>query len=491
MITKKQLAESMSNSSVDYEKHIQAVNDALKAAECNTLNRVAMFLAQTGHESLGLRYFTEISDGLYLRGRKDLDHGPNEGEQWRGRGPIQLTGKANYRSFGKWCKQRGLVSDELVFVKNPTKVAEPKWGWLAASWYWTQARPQINSLCDADDLVAVTKAINGGTRGLEDRRTRYYNAKRILQQGGMDMTIEPHHGRRGDPVWLPEVLRAFGVEVKELPGWKDWGVGDFDDIRGVACHHTAGANTSAQFIARNPMLGNQLSSQIHLGRDGVATMCGAGIAWHFGEAEKPSFPEVLRGYVNRKSNGAWKSYTAANARMIAIEAVNAGDGSQPWPQVQMDAYARICAAICWYLGLPVSSVLGHKEGTARKIDPNFDMNAFRKSVQKYVNNPPFKGGSSGGATMADGSLFGKDQVGALHEAKVASKEALEVAKRTERKVDLILDQLAGPERNNNGMPKFTGWRGDQAWPGTGGVTTVQNIVTSLDDIKKQLNKEKK
>lgn len=201
--------------------------------------------------------------------------------------------------------------------------------------------------------------------------------------------MKPNHGRRGDPIWLPEVLRAFGVTVKELPGWKNWGVGDFDDIQGVACHHTAGANTSAQFIARNPMLGNQLSSQIHLGRDGVATMCGAGIAWHFGEAEKPSFPAVLRGYVQRKSNGAWRSYTSANARMISIEAVNAGDGSQPWPQVQMDAYARICAAICWYLGLPVSRVLGHKEGTARKIDPNFDMGKFRAQVQKYVDHPPF------------------------------------------------------------------------------------------------------
>ncbi|WP_255441714.1 peptidoglycan recognition protein family protein [Corynebacterium megadyptis] len=205
------------------------------------------------------------------------------------------------------------------------------------------------------------------------------------------MPIKPSHGRRGDPLWLPEVLRAFGVQVKEMPGWKQWGMGDFDNIEGVACHHTAGATTPAQYIARNPMLGNGLSSQIHLARDGVVTLCGAGIAWHYGAADSwAKIPQIFKGYVNRKSNGRWVSFTAANALMISIEAVNKGDGTQPWPEKQMDAYARTCAAICWYLGLPVSRVIGHKEGApSRKIDPNFDMDAFRRRVDVYIKNPPF------------------------------------------------------------------------------------------------------
>lgn len=200
--------------------------------------------------------------------------------------------------------------------------------------------------------------------------------------------IKPHHGRRGDPVWLPEVLRAFGVEVKEMDGWKDWGTGDFDNIDGIVAHHTAGSATSAEFIAFNTNLGSQLSSQIHLARDGVATMCGAGIAYHAGEAVAP--PEWT-GYVTRNAAGnPSKSFTKANAVTIGIEAVNRGNGTQVWPEVQMDSYARICAAILWYLGLPISKLKAHKEiAPRRKVDPNFNMASFRGRVKSYLDNPPF------------------------------------------------------------------------------------------------------
>lgn len=200
--------------------------------------------------------------------------------------------------------------------------------------------------------------------------------------------MKPHHGRRGDPVWLADVLRHWGLTVREMPGWKNWGQGDFDDITHVIAHHTAGANTSPEYIARNPGLGHGLSSQIHLGRDGVVTLCGAGIAWHAGEGEFVA-PLALRGYVTRPTATGPKQFTAANARSLGIEAVNAGDGSQPWPDVQMWAYHRTCAAICWYLGFPADNVLGHKEITpSQKIDPNFSMNLFRNDVRAHLRTPP-------------------------------------------------------------------------------------------------------
>lgn len=164
-------------------------------------------------------------------------------------------------------------------------------------------------------------------------------------------------------------------------------MGDFGTIWGVVAHHTGANNTSTQFIRYNPMLGNGLSSQIHLSRTGVVTLVGAGIAWHAGRG---SYPGIAT--------------DNANAVTIGIEAQ--GDG-QTWPDVQMDAYYRTCAAICWYLGLPASRVIAHHEwgGAAQgKWDPGLNgrpmpMGPFRARVQHYIDNPP--GGGDGSLTVSE------------------------------------------------------------------------------------------
>lgn len=181
MVTTAQLAAIMGGD-IDYSQHVAAANEAVQRAQCTTALRQAMFLAQVGHESAGLRYFREIDPGYYLRGRSDLGHGPGEGEQWRGAGPIQLTGKNNFRAFGDWCHAQGLVADPEVFVRQPELVATPRWGWLSASYYWTVARPDINQLADDGDIIGVTRRINGGTNGLDDRERRYRLALRILRK---------------------------------------------------------------------------------------------------------------------------------------------------------------------------------------------------------------------------------------------------------------------------------------------------------------------
>ncbi len=147
---------------------------AAAQAQCTTVNRMAMWCAQIGHESVGLRYMEEIASGAAYEGRRDLGNTqPGDGRRFKGRGPIQLTGRHNYGKFGQWAHSVGLIGDPAHFQRNPTEVATSRWGFLAAAWYWTVARPKLNAQADAGDIVGATKSINGGTNGLADRTNRW------------------------------------------------------------------------------------------------------------------------------------------------------------------------------------------------------------------------------------------------------------------------------------------------------------------------------
>lgn len=156
----------------DLLPHYQA---AMVAAEITNPRRAAAWNSQLGHESSGLRYMAEIQTS-----------GPDwtwDRTRYRGRGPVQLTWQSNYRKFGKWCAEKGYVTDPELFVNQPELVEQPRWGFLAASWYWINAGPrpgQINAFADAGDILAVSRCINGWIEGKDpigwaDRRTRYLN----------------------------------------------------------------------------------------------------------------------------------------------------------------------------------------------------------------------------------------------------------------------------------------------------------------------------
>lgn len=193
-------------------------------------------------------------------------------------------------------------------------------------------------------------------------------------------------GWRGDPVWLPDVLRDAGLVCHIYPGAFERGHGDMADIRGVLCHHTGSFGETPRGIAEHPSLG--LASQLYLGKNGEYTLCGVGIAYHAG-----------------KGGGiSWLPDNNANPHLIGIEAANDGGGSSTkplvhrssWPDVQYDAYVRGVAAINARLGVGADRAIGHKEWAGRaqgKWDPGqLDMNIFRADVAARLN--------SGGDDMA-------------------------------------------------------------------------------------------
>jgi predicted chitinase len=136
--------------------------------------RRAHFLAQIGHESGELRFRTEIASGEAYEGRLDLGNvQPGDGPRFRGRGLIQLTGRANYTEFGR------ALGIEAELLADPDRVAsDPDLCVKAAGWFW--ARRDLNALADANDLTQITRRINGGLNGLEDRRRLLRRAVALL-----------------------------------------------------------------------------------------------------------------------------------------------------------------------------------------------------------------------------------------------------------------------------------------------------------------------
>lgn len=147
----------------------------LDAHAINTPLRIAHWLAQTAHESGGYRWFNEIWGPTEAQkgyeGRKDLGNViAGDGKRFAGRGILQLTGRANYESYAN---KLG-----IDLVDNPELAAMPAISVLIAARYWKDRG--LNELADADDITAITKRVNGGLNGLEDRKAWLGKAKALL-----------------------------------------------------------------------------------------------------------------------------------------------------------------------------------------------------------------------------------------------------------------------------------------------------------------------
>lgn len=134
--------------------------------------RVVHFLAQLAHESGSFRFTEELASGAAYEGRLDLGNiKRGDGKRYKGRGLIQLTGRANYQAYSD--------ATGIDYIGKPKLLAtDPKVGVDVACWFWKANG--LNQLADTDDVRAVTRRINGGLNGIDDRMAFLRRAKCLV-----------------------------------------------------------------------------------------------------------------------------------------------------------------------------------------------------------------------------------------------------------------------------------------------------------------------
>lgn len=152
------------------------LEQAMDEFEINTPLREAAFLAQIAHESGEFRFMEEIWGPTAAQNHYEPPHpkarelGNNhagDGKRFKGRGPIQITGRANYRKYGD------LLGLDLE--GHPESAAKPDVGFRTAGAFWKSHG--LNELADEQEFEKITRRINGGINGLKDRIKYYDKAK--------------------------------------------------------------------------------------------------------------------------------------------------------------------------------------------------------------------------------------------------------------------------------------------------------------------------
>jgi predicted chitinase len=174
MITDNELRQVMPNcAAAKRTAYLPFIQQAMAEFGITSYLREAAFLAQLAHESAELRFMEEIASGAAYEGRKDLGNTqPGDGTRYKGRGPIQLTGRANYKKFSD------LLGLDLI--NNPTIAATPEVGFRVAGLFWQSHG--LNELADQRQFETITRRINGGLNGQPDRLMYYERAKKVLSK---------------------------------------------------------------------------------------------------------------------------------------------------------------------------------------------------------------------------------------------------------------------------------------------------------------------
>jgi len=134
------------------------------------IDAAQMLMANMMHETCNFVYMKEISDGMYLRGRTDLGHGPNEGEIWKGAGVLQLTGKYNYSRLAEGINDpRVMEGVDYVSTTYPFTSAR----------IWIEENDLLN-ICLTEGFDACCHRINGGWNGYNDRLAKYNICKQYM-----------------------------------------------------------------------------------------------------------------------------------------------------------------------------------------------------------------------------------------------------------------------------------------------------------------------
>ena len=220
----------------DWKDWYEAMCEILPLWSVDTIERVAMFVAQCGHESAGFRVLSEnlnysakalntifpkyfrragrdandyhrqpekIANVIYANRMDNGDSDSGDGWRFRGGGILQLTGRYNYTQFGKAVEMSPEQAVDYVRTK--------KGALDSACWFWDTNN--INKWCDAMDVVGATKRINGGTIGLDDRKKHYLHAIDVLggdyEEPEVDYNQTIRQGSRGPLV--AEVQEKLGI----------------------------------------------------------------------------------------------------------------------------------------------------------------------------------------------------------------------------------------------------------------------------------------
>ena len=174
-ISKQQLLHIFPNAGQSAGVFVSALNTAMNHYQIVGLKRVAAFVAQIGHESGQLKYVKEIwgptkAQARY-EGRADLGNTvAGDGSKYRGRGLIQITGRANYKACGE--------ALALDLINEPELLEKPQHACMSAAWFWETNG--LNTLADAGKFDAITLRINSGQNGAADRQALYAKALRVL-----------------------------------------------------------------------------------------------------------------------------------------------------------------------------------------------------------------------------------------------------------------------------------------------------------------------
>jgi hypothetical protein len=191
------------------------------------------------------------------------------------------------------------------------------------------------------------------------------------------------------PLDLAGLLRAGGMTVHEVGGWRHRArPGAFTPV-GIMMHHTGGprgGNSLPTIVQGRPDLPGPLAN-FHVERTGVLNVVSGGKSNHAGPGAQRVLDDVRRGIppTDTAAQRGLPDGPSGNAFFYGFENQNSGDGKEPWPEAQLDAMARAAAALCEAHCWNANRVISHAEWTSRKPDPRgIDMNDFRARVSRFL-----------------------------------------------------------------------------------------------------------
>lgn len=281
---------------------------------------------------------------------------------------------------------------------------------------------------------------------------------------------------------LAQKLRAYGLRIHEVSGWETRRRPYNFEPKGVMVHHTAGTNSLNICVnGRSGLPGPLCQFLIH--KNGTIYLISQGYSNHAGKGYSGVLHDVMADKAP-KGDASQMGYTdnfGGNSHFWGIEVENLGNGSDPYPDVQIDALVKLCAALCDMHGWSHNRVIHHREWTRRKIDMSW-RGDIRGAVQRIL---------AGGTYTQEGDIMMKR---GDNGPKVAELQ---------RQVNRVLYGHHDPERSNdpeaalkvdgdfgelteNAVKDVEGYQG---WPQTGVVDAMflarcVHIVTYRDIIRK-------